>query len=487
MLSNQRCRFLVRFVVGGLLLVTVFTPFFTLSTVEERSTTIVVGEEASVLHPLIPSERSRPLTTDVVDLKTRNNSGSLCLTDVCIANVASRLARVYPFKTNHSDWIRHEPVASPSTTKRKIVPTQDYISIRTKKDNNNKNVSGIIYVKNFKAASSTAAGIALRIAHRYVHPTNGNPAFCKWSHVRAFNYAQQDRKHSLFFTSVREPSSRALSRIFYTSITQKGESPTDANVLQKLRWNHAQYGAVSHNGGGYQVRYCSMEKTLPPSWDPVRPNEVVDPIQVEQNVKDILLAYDFIMVSERMDESVVAFAMLFNLSVSDVLVMNAKQNSNNNKKEENPVATNNNSTSKVLGDYLYFSWRDRKKARRMEACKLSIPSKRTPSIEAHFQSQEWKAKNYGDYLLHKAVSLSLDRTITEQLGQDRFDQTLHEYRRLKSKAKALCSDETFSHCSPTGEIQRDVSAENCYGDDSGCGYPCIDRMLLTESEPTGRG
>jgi hypothetical protein len=215
-----------------------------------------------------------------------------------------------------------------------------------------------------------------------------------------------------------------------------------------------------------------MIKHLPPSWDPHRPNEVVNPRQVEQNVMDLLLAYDFVMVSERMDESVVAFAMLFNLSLSDVLVMNAKQNSNKDAI----------TSASKRDDYLYFSWWDPKNKQSKEVCKLSVPSKRSLAVQAHLQSTEWMAKNYGDYLLQAAANQSLDRTIVETLGRDRFRETLQRYQRLKSKATTRCTNETFSHCSPTGEIQRDLSAQNCYADDSGCGYPCIDRMLLAEHD-----
>ena len=443
---------MIRVTVASLLAATILTPFFSLHTWHE-------GSKSLDLVPLVSLSTSILQGTGV-NLETFSN---VCLSSTCITEVASLLARAYPYKTNHSAWIRHVSSSTINTNK-----------YNTTTNNNNTNQStprGIIYVKNFKAASSTAAGIALRIAHRHVNPRSGQPAICKWSHVRAFKYSQRDQQESLLFTSVRDPSSLALSRIFYTSITQRGESPSDANVLQKLRWNHAQYGAVSHHGGGYQVRYCSMIKSLPLSWDPDRPDEVVHPLQVQQNVKDLLLAYDFIMVSERMDESVVAFALLFNLSLSDVLVMNAKQNSYKND------------TGKG-GDYLYFSWRDTKQKQPKEVCKLSVPSTRSPAVQAHFQSMEWKAKNYGDYLLQEAASQSLDRTIAETLGNDRFQRALQRYQRLKASANGRCANETLSHCSPTGKIQRHLSAQNCYADDSGCGYPCIDRMLLTEPEET---
>lgn len=391
-----------------------------------------------------PVESKDSPTSDYIDVPrttlTANHAvaiygSNVCLTPSCIQNVASTLARAYPDKTNQSAW---------------IITSQSGYQV------DNRTIAGIIYVKNFKAASSTAAGIALRIAHR--HGYNGEHAWVKFAHIRGFKYAQRDRQHSILITSLRDPAARALSRIFYTSITQKGEKPTDDNVLQKLQWNHPQYGAVSHEGGGYQVRYCSMQKELEESWSPTQPRMVIKPDQVQQNVHDILQEYDFILVAERMDESVVALAMVLGLPLADVLVMDAKQN---------------------LGqEYLYFTQHDRKSTRKLKTCRLSIKAFRSPAVQSHLESTEWYAKNYGDYLLHAAALSSLDLTI-ERLGRQRFHSMLQQYQRLKLKSRQLCSNETLGPCSSTGQVQQELSEKNCYWDDSGCGYACIDRMLAS--------
>jgi hypothetical protein len=400
------------------------------------------------LLPLDYSESPPSNSIDVAETTIKTNGttadtsteSNVCLTPSCIQKVASSLARAYPDKTNQSAWI---------------------LTSKSGYGIDNSTIAGIIYVKNFKAASSTAAGIALRIAHRHGDNNGQEPAWVKFSHVRGFKYAQRDPQHSLLITSLRDPAARSLSRIFYTSITQKGESPTDDNLLQKLRWNHRQYGAVSHEGGGYQVRYCSMTKDLEESWSPTQPHMVIKPEQVRQNVYDIIHAYDFILVAERMDESIVALAMILGLPLADVLVMDAKQN---------------------LGqEYLYFALHDRKSNRKVETCRLSIQAFRSPAVQAHLESTEWYAKNYGDYLLHAAALSSLDLTI-ERLGRQQFNSKLKQYQHLKAKSRRLCANETLSHCSSTGTVQRHLSEKNCYLDDSGCGYACIDRMLAHEPE-----
>ncbi len=415
-----------------LFLMTMIFPFFGITFLEHVSETNEEGDKEDRKNEVLVRDSSLSKNRDIPP-STNKFASNVCLTPDCISKDASSLARTYPDKTNQSAWVIHSKSGYNSA---------------------NFSCAGIIYVKNFKAASSTAAGIALRLAYQHGH--NGEHAWVKFSHVRGFKYAQRDPQHSLLITSLRDPAARAVSRIFYTAITQKGEQPTDENLLQKLQWNHPQYGAVSHQGGGYQVRYCSMHKELQPSWSPEHPHLVMDPDQVQRNVQEIIHAYDFIMIAERMDESVVVLAMILGIPLGDVLVMDAKQN--------------------IGQEYLYFSVHDRITQRKRETCRLSIQAFRSPAVEAYLESTEWYAKNYGDYLLHSAAQQSLDRTIT-RLGHERFNSMLREYKNLKSKARLLCVNETFSHCSNDGILQRHLSEENCYSDDSGCGYACIDRMI----------
>lgn len=444
--------------VGLILLVglSVLFPFFSVHRLEyEHDTT---GDVNGLLGVEKNAPKSQSLNTgassssqrqpaDAVDQSSIispiiNATSNVCLSPVCIAQTAARLARAYPDKTNRSAWI--------------ITPQDDY-----NPQDQGYECAGIIYVKNFKAASSTAAGIALRIAYQHGGERKKDHAWVKFSHVRGFKYAGRDPARSVLFTSLRDPAARAISRIFYTSITQKGERPTDENLLQKLRWNHRQYGAVSHEGGGYQVRYVSMIKELNTSWAPEEPNYVVDPQQIERNVREIIHAYDFIMVAERMDESIVVLALILGLDLSDVLVMDAKQN--------------------MGKEYLYFSNHDHKSQKLVETCRLSVRAFCSAAVQSHLESMEWFSKNYGDYLLHAAALQSLDLTI-ERLGRPRFQKALQEYRQLKLMAKERCSNETVGHCSAEGMVQRDLSSLNCYSDDSGCGYPCIDQMLAEQAK-----
>jgi hypothetical protein len=432
----------------ALLLTTLMVLLSILSTLKHASTT-TIDEDPSFLAPIgMRSSNSTDIfiystnvsATTKLGSETNGNGNdtSFCLSTACISKEAEILARAFPDRANHT-WIIND--------NREI-------------DLGNYNYSsrGILYVKNFKAASSTAAGAALRIAYQHGDGKNNNqttqPAWVRCHHARGHNYATRDPQRSFLFTSVRDPAARALSRIFYTSITRFGETPSDKNLLSKLRWNHAQFGAVSHHGGGYQVRYVSMQKDLASSWSSDNKTIVSNPHQVESTVRQIFQDYDFILVAERLDESLVAMALVMGLPIADVLVQPAKV---------------------LLGNkYLYYRSRKNK-----EICKRPVSAFRSPAVAAHLTSDEWYAKNYGDYLLHAAANHSLDRTI-HRLGRPRVARALQEYQRLQRKAQVVCANQTISHCSDDGIPQRDLTKDNCYSDDSGCGYPCIDKMLLDE-------
>lgn len=230
----------------------------------------------------------------------------------------------------------------------------------------------------------------------------------------------------------------------------EGLVPTDATLLKLLKDAGPQFGSVYHHGGGFQVWYTSLTKRLVRSWNEQVPDQVLKPDHVHATVQQIVQTYDFILVAERMDESLVALALVLGVRIQDVLVQSAKQASSE--------------------QYYYL------KSGKHEHCKRPVKAVRSPAIVAHLQSDEWYAKNYGDYLLLAAANASLDRTI-RRLGPDRFQPALTANRQLQTLATHHCANQTIHHCSATGQPQRQLSKQNCYCDDSGCGYPCIDELL----------
>lgn len=381
------------------------------------------------------------------EISDRNQTGTsqYCQTPACWKTLALSLGLKRAFPDRHSQrWLVQgkstEPLMDPSN------PNHTYSD------------AGIIYVKNFKAASSTIAGVALRLAFRLPGNDTTSNGWVRFHHTPGYSYRNRNPARSFLFTSVRDPARRALSRIFYTHISQFGHDPHNEDLLLDfLKSTDLQYGSVRHVGGGYQVWYASLNgDQLPRSWGAKRPTTVQRRPIVHHVVGQILQDYDFLMVAERLNESIVVMALLMNVSLDDVLVQNAKD------------------STAVSWYYI--------KSGKLERCKRPIKVVQTPRIRDHLQSETWLAKNYGDYLLHAAADLSLDATI-DRLGRDRVTDALETYQNLQDQVAAACQNQTIYHCSAEGVPQRPQSRRNCYSDDSGCGYQCIDAFLSHLPQP----
>lgn len=164
-------------------------------------------------------------------------------------------------------------------------------------------------------------------------------------------------------------------------------------------------------------------------------------------------AYGFLLVVDRMDESLVTMALLLGLDVGDVVVVAAKTG----------------------GSESYFYDEGHK------ACRALTHSEVTSSdaVQAYLASDDWRAQNYGDYLLHAAANQSLDLTI-DRIGREKFQEAYTKYKRLQAKATETCASKAIFPCSPKGVPQRSQSRKDCYAQDFGCGYKCIDDMLSRE-------
>ena len=307
---------------------------------------------------------------------------------------------------------------------------------------NSLNRKGFFTSRFRKPPSSTIAGVIDRIAHN-----NGDCNFYD-RHLRTgawHYYGNRDRKRSFLLASIRDPSSRAISRIFFHQVSRQGQDPTDENVLEWLNTTDAVYGAVSAGKGGFQLNYMTLIPIDPWSaFDWSNNKFVKKPKRVEKNVQRIINMYDFIIVVERMEESLVTLAMLLGVHVGDIVTLDTK----------------------VQGMYAYDSRR----------CFKIVKSFVSPRVKEYLSSEFWYAQNYGDYLLHAAANESLDKTI-EALGRRKFEAELERFRKLKALANEECSS-LASRCSDDGiPLEREKIAENCYKIDEGCGYHCIDKIV----------
>mmetsp|Transcript_738 Transcript_738/g.1364 ORF Transcript_738/g.1364 Transcript_738/m.1364 type:complete len:170 (+) Transcript_738:840-1349(+) len=158
-----------------------------------------------------------------------------------------------------------------------------------------------------------------------------------------------------------------------------------------------------------------------------------------------LRAMIFLIVVERIDESLVVLQMLLGLDAGDMLTLD----------------------SKVQGGYAHT---------KTSGCFLNVKSDLSPIVKKHLSSDVWFAKNYGDYVLHAAANASLDKTI-DALGRARVKEAVAEFRRLSKLANKECSSRAYFPCSKDGKEQLKKSRKSCYQKDFGCGHACIDKML----------
>jgi hypothetical protein len=464
-----------------------------------------------------------PLELEISPNKKRQQAHSLsrpantsdpyyCLRPECIEEEAYLIARAFPDRSNKT-WL---------VTSKKIL--DDTFMHH-----------GIMMVKVPKAASSTLAGVSLRISRLH-----GNvPVEFEHKLPSKFSFGDRHPSESFLFATVRDPASRTLSEMFFeasrgTIIQLKNES----NVLEYLVKSDDRGLGVSDGRGGKQLRWVSLyDIPRQSSWTKKSPTQVLNPRLVKSNVKNAVDNYDFLLVVERLDESLVAMALTMGLDIGDILVSSSKvagssyyyaplgggispgrirKSLDRGDPKSSPAywreganTTNDPAQRRTSGlvkmrvDGTLPAQR-REKERDMRAngrdklrfeklrfvgasthrptakcVKLERPF-RTRAIDEYLESDEWRAMNYGDYLLHAAANRSLDLTI-ERIGRDRFDTALKEYQRLRTKADRVCKDHVQLPCSSYGKSQLMISQKSCYKRDFGCGHSCIDEMLLNET------
>ena len=174
-------------------------------------------------------------------------------------------------------------------------------------------VEGLIYIKNPKAASSTSAGITLQIAHNVFQRIHANSStnettaidipqdnnddgdqnklakqcVTNWTHPFAFyKGAAYRRQPSLLWTTVREPGQRMLSLYYHFLVSRKGHDPANATEwIRHKRSDQLKYINTSPK------KSLGINKNFDKAIGVLRDH--------------VIQSYDFIAVTERMDESLV--------------------------------------------------------------------------------------------------------------------------------------------------------------------------------------
>ena len=334
---------------------------------------------------------------------------------------------------------------------------------------------GILFQRPMKVGSTTMVGIVLRLAHsrspwmdrniKCEHRTNHGTAL-------SYDYGNRHRSKSFLLGLVRDPTKRAISEFFHFGVSANDISPTDEKFKAYLRMpktmnyllndlrtrNYAgdyteelledlfyEMNGITDDDYNRIMKDALLEETmlLRRDWEEfLHLGPGVDHTKV---VRDILKDYDFIAVTERLDESLVVMQMLLNLSTRDILYNRARSSGS-------------------------FSVGAKKKP-----CHYIFPSFVSPGMGDYFESKEWKRTIQGDKLLYDSVNESLDRTI-DALGRGLFMERLSEFRSILERAQTHCRGRVRPLCSEGGERQDNHTT--CYIWGEGCDYECINDFVF---------
>jgi len=305
-----------------------------------------------------------------------------------------------------------------------------------------KRPSGILYVKVPKTGSTAISSALERIARN--NGADGNE-YCALMHKHEdrFQFINRDKENSFLIGSVRQPVSRAMSRVFFM---EESNEVNGTLIFEKLKSTDEQYGVMTRGKGGFQLDYMNMNQIANYSaFLDLQHSKDINLTAIVESVQFVMDNYQFIFLNERIDESLVMLKLLLNLRTSDILYL----------------------SSKVSGNY--FSWPDTERCVKLQKRVIN------DNISNLFSSNDWFLYNYGDYLLHQVVNKSLDLTI-DVIGKERFDNALNEFLSLKQDAENVCVPMTVFPCSDAGKYQEE-SQSNCYWNDIGCGWPCFDYFI----------
>jgi hypothetical protein len=292
---------------------------------------------------------------------------------------------------------------------------------------------GFLFLRPFKCASSTTQSVNFRIARNEAKRRDKRSPFCKVSaghgpqpYPAADTFGDRHPEASFLWSVIRHPTSRAVSHFFYDGV-RHGWYKANAEDLKEDLFND-EYPNLPHN---YYVRVLSLDYF----------QEDSDPVKfANQIIKD----YDFIGVTERLDESLVVLKMLLNIPLADILHFDSK------KSGEYKLTTD------PLG------------------CALIPKTIITPGMQEVLDSPEWNEYIKYDVLLHEAANRSLDLTI-DRLGREEFEKNLFLYRKSMEVAKNQCFSRVTMPCNANGTYN-DLEDTDCIYEDMGCGNACLDEV-----------
>jgi hypothetical protein len=354
-----------------------------------------------------------------------------------------------PFRTiPNQSWCVPRPVISSMGGESNISTTR----------NNN----GLYLVKIPKTASSTAAGVTIQIArnvallpsHHQHHDSSGSPPpprIMECTHHVDHGMAHVDRQDPFFlWTVVRHPIPRAISHYFFELVSRRSTMMTSSGMIAEVKRQQ-----------NFQFRYVAQQRVVWTSNTSNNSNKIKNNGNIQtryqlehlktnkENIlemleKDVLGAFHFIGVSERLDESLVVLAMILSLELRDVMVLSSKVNGG-------------------LDDGGFDG-----------TCVKIQPAYTTPEVDRYL-AEEFPIGNH-DFLLYAVANRSLDLTI-DTIGKELFQRKLQKYRSMKQYAQDRCLRNTIFPCVTAGQPPLPESQKSCFEGDIGCGHICVQEVL----------
>jgi hypothetical protein len=288
------------------------------------------------------------------------------------------------------------------------------------------------------------------------------------------NTGNRDRTQSFLWTILRDPTERAISFFFFSRVSRKKQEPTDYNFQQFLlakrhtklagdeinntmrkkpanatsaSSNNRRSRPVQHTIRDYYLEALSTERyaARPPS-DVEASQKLVERSDPSLFANSILNDYNFIAVSERLEESAVVLMLLLDVPMADVLFLSAK-------------GRGRNYDGGGLNGKCTYIWK----------------SFVSHEMQRFFQSDQWKDQIRYDLALYQAANRSLDLTIDNVIGRSLFEMHLSKYRKAQQRAREICLHSAVFPCSESG-VYTTPNATDCLWKDSGCGTDCLDQI-----------
>lgn len=271
--------------------------------------------------------------------------------------------------------------------------------------------SNLIFIKVQKCSSSTFAGIVRSIAaHRglwgahssfWLYVASRVPSLQPgiWANHGSLQSLQPSLEKLtqpyMLWTFLRQPGSRCMSKFYHFRVSRGGKESSVENKLTTLKWcrNKLYTATRSHN---------------------------------DESAESVIKRYDFIGLTERFDESLIALRHKYGLALKDIAYMPSKSSRLNKR------------------DYQGYKM-------------LEHPplSQEPAEVRRFINSKVFLRQNKMDLELWNRANASLDRALASIHG---WREELRLLRELVNHAARRCS------------------YRPCRFKDNGCGYPCLDAL-----------